>query len=433
MLTIGVQKVCISPPIRTPLGGYIAREGVSSGIHDNLYARAIVLKNKDTALAIISADLIGISEKVVKNVRKLVFDSTGIFPGNILVSTTHTHSGPDLLFGYQGLASNAYHEVLIHALAGAVYGAWLNPQTAELGVNQGWIEGIAVNRRNMENGIVDPQVGVLEAAWGKEQRAILVNYTCHPVVLGPDNLYITADYPGYMLRAVERALEGNVMAIFTNGAAGDINTGHSAELGAIGVPTSGRTYERAEKIGTMLAGEVIKVAEAMELKTETSLASHSKMVSLPLKSLPSKEVLEELLKTKKQHLQTMTKQGVPHETIAQTKIAKVYVELLLNQAKKTQASSSSGAVAVEIQVMRMGECAFVSFPGEMFVEIGLAIKKLSPFRHTYIIGYANGYQGYLLTKKAFSEGGYEAVVTNFAPESAEIIEKESVELLQSLY
>lgn len=432
MILAGLQRVNITPPIGTPLGGYAARKSVSEGIHDDLYATALVLQRGETTLALVVADLIGLPKEIVDKLRVAVQCSTGIPPENVLVAATHTHSGPDLLFGDQGLASKAYVEVLVDKLAGSVYAAWRRLWPATIGVGQGWIEGIGVNRRTADGTPVDPQVGVLRIDHNACPRGVLINYTCHPVVLGPENLLITADYPGYTVRVIERVFEEKVKVMFTNGAAGDINTGHSAELSALGEPIPGRTFERAEKLGTMLAGEVLKILEIIEPSTNVSIAVRTKEIFLPLKPLPSLEVAEAAVKEKKKILEELIQKGAPTEVITKAKVEKLYADILLKQAYERKKSPHDTVRSVELQAIKIKDCALLAFPGELFVEIGLTIKARSPFKYTYIVGYANGYVGYVPTKQAIEEGGYEAVATQFAPEAGDIIIEESLALLNSL-
>ena len=432
MIQAGLQRVNITPPVGTSLGGYAARKSVSQGIHDYLYATALVLQGKKVTLALVTADLVGLPQEVVEMVRVAVRSSTGIPPDNVLIAAIHTHSGPDLLFGNQGLASNAYVEVLADMLAGSVYAAWRSLKPAEVGVGQGWLEGIGVNRRTSTGTPVDPQVGVLRVDHDARPRGVLINYACHPVVLGPDNLFITADYPGYAVRVVERAFGGGLTAMFTNGAMGNVNPGHSAELSAIGAPIPGRTFERAEKLGTMLAGEVIKVMETIQPQEDFALASRRKVITLPLKPLPPREEVEGLVREKKRILREMIEKGAHQDEITRVKVEKLYAELLLKQVQEREEIFPLKALEVELQAVRIGDCALVAFPGEMFVEVGLAIKRRSPFPHTYIVGCANGYVGYLPTKEAFEEGGYETVTARFIAESSEIVKEESLALLNSL-
>ncbi|MBC7109123.1 MAG: neutral/alkaline non-lysosomal ceramidase N-terminal domain-containing protein [Methanomassiliicoccales archaeon] len=431
MVRVGLKRVNITPPIGTPLGGYIARKGVSQGIHDDLYANALVLESREVALALVTSDLIGLPQELVHKIRLNVQKLTGIPSNHVLVAATHTHSGPDILMGYQGMAPEAYVEVLMATIVGSVYAAWRNLHPGEIGVGQGWIEGIGKNRRTPTGTPVDPRVGVLTININKKLHGILINYTCHPVVLGPDNLFITADYPGYTVRVIERALEG-VMAMFTNGAAGDINTGHSAEHSALGERIAGRTFDRAEKLGTMLAGEVLKVLGMIEPNSNIAVAVRTREISLPLKPLPSLEEAEAFAKQKEQTLNELLRRKGPSELITKARVEKLYADLLLERVRKRSQHPHETFKYVELQAVRIGDCALLAFPGELFVEIGLEIKTKSPFKYTFIIGYANGYVGYVPTKQAFTEGGYEVVATDFAPEAHEIIVEESLELLNAL-
>ena len=220
--------------------------------------------------------------------------------------------------------------------------------------------------------------------------------------------------------------------MFTNGAAGDINTGHSAELSALGEKIPGRTFERAEKLGTMLAGEVLKVLETIEPSSNISIAARTKEVSLPLKPLPSLKEAEASAKEKERALNELTRKGGPAELITKAKIEKLYADILLKQVYERNKSSHDVIKRVELQAIRIGDCALLAFPGELFVEIGLEIKAKSPFKYTYIVGYANGYVGYVPTKQAFEEGGYEAVTAQFVPEASDIVVEESLALLNSL-
>jgi len=431
MIKAAFQKVNITPPIGTPLGGYAARKSVSQGVHDDLYAVAMVLQSGSDVLAVVTADLIGFPRDVVEKIRENVQRYADIPPTHVLIAASHTHSGPDLLFGYQGFASRAYVEVMIETIVGAVYASRKKLHPVDIGVGQGWLEGLGVNRRTSTGIPIDPSVGVLRIDCNKKPEGILINYTCHPVVLGPDNLLITADYPGYALRVIERVFEGKVIPMFTNGAAGDINVGHSAELSAIGETIPGRTFERAENLGMMLAGEVLRTLSKIEPNPGVSISANAKEVTLPFKSLPSLEEVERLAKHREKTLNELIQKGAPAEIIAKAKIEKLYAEILLQQVNERRQKSKE-LNPIELQAIKIGSCALITFPGELFVEIGLKIKEKSPFQHTYIVGYANGYVGYLPTKQAFEEGGYETIASHFAPESEEIVIEESLALLRSL-
>lgn len=433
MITIGLGKRIITPPIGTPLGGYAARKGTSQGVHDDLYVRSLVINTKKDTAAVIVGDVIGFPAELVRHIRTLIARQIIMKPETILIAATHTHSGPDLLFGHQGKISAVYLDTLIKNLVDSVCAAWQDRNLASIGIGRGAVQGIGVNRRTPNGQPVDSEVGIIRVDLENVGlRGIFVNYTCHPVVLGPDNLLISADYPGVTTRFIERVKGEGVVAMFTNGAAGDINTGHSAELSALGEKIPGRTFERAEKLGTMLAGEVLKVLETIEPCSNIPIAAMTKEISLPLKPLPSLKEAEASAKQKEQALTELIQRKAPSELVTKARIEKLYADLLLKQVHERSQRPHDGVKHVELQAIRIGDCALLAFPGELFVEIGLEIKAKSPFRYTYIVGYANGYVGYVPTKQAFEEGGYEAVTAQFAPETSDIVIEESLALLNSL-
>ena len=106
-----------------------------------------------------------------------------------------------------------------------------------------------------------------------------------------------------------------------------------------------------------------------------------------------------------------------------------YKALLYKKLHETQ----NRPVAVEQTCIAAGDAAFISFPGEMFTEIGKRIKAESPFASTYIIGLANGESGYLPTKKAVKEGGYAVDTREVGDEAEEIVVSQSLKLLEQVY
>jgi neutral ceramidase len=432
MIQLGMCKVNITPYVGCPLGGFAARKDVSQGIHDELYAKIVVIEECEPVV-LVSTDLLCIPAEVVNKIRGLAAQRIGSREECIAIASTHTHSGPELRPHEKEIASSAYVQNLIDDIAGGIYAAWRVREPARIGIGSGNIHGIGVNRRHPDGLPVDPEVGVLRFDFESGRLGgIFINYTCHPVVLGPDNLLISADYPGYTTHFIERIKGDGAIVMFTNGATGDINTGHSADLSALGYPIPGRTFERAEKLGTMLAGEVIKILETVELQSDVMVAAKRKIVSLKLKDLPPLEQAQNDVKAKQAALNQVLAEGADEETVIKAKVDKFYAELLLENVEQKANAPDMASLEIELQAIRIGHCALLTFPGELFVEIGLHIKQRSPFEQTYILGYTNGYIGYLPTVQAFQEGGYEAVSSRFTPESARVVEDESVELLRSL-
>jgi neutral ceramidase len=444
MVKAGFCSIDITPPVGTPMAGFAARAGVSRGIHDGLRATAIAFEGAAAAV-IVSADLIGIPAELVDAVRSQVERRTGIPGGAVMVATTHTHSGPALRPGFsgQGIASEHYIRTLVDDLAGAVCAAWESRRSAAIGSGSGTITGIGRNRRSADGLPVDPGVGVLRVLPDDgSPAAVLVNYACHPTVLGPDNLLISADYPGYARAFVEGCGGGDphdqpgasrgIVAVFTNGAAGDVNAGHSADLSALGYPIPGRTFERARSLGTMLGCEARRVMETIEPAHDATVRVASTTVILAGKALPPMDEAQDDLRRKEKALEQATRAGAAEELLIKAKVAALYARLLVHRIGESESNEASDSARVAIQGIRIGDAAFLAVPVELFVNIGLAVKRRSTLGRAFVVGYANGDLGYLPSLQAFDEGGYEVVSSTFAPDSARAIEEGLVQLLALL-
>ncbi len=216
MLLCGIASKDITPPVGYPLAGFAARKDTSKGIHDSLNAKAVVIESGST-VSIVTADLVSFPNAMVDEIREKASNMTDIPAHSIMLSTSHTHSGPSLddNYGGQGIAPDHYWKYLVDAVAGAIYEAWIDRSEARIGFSTGAVEGIGVNRRNPTGKPVDPQTAVMVIEQRKTlKKAIFVNYTCHAVVLGPDNLYITADYPGFAMRTLKKLMGGEPSLCF---------------------------------------------------------------------------------------------------------------------------------------------------------------------------------------------------------------------------
>jgi neutral ceramidase len=432
MLRAGWYRVAITPPIGTYLAGYDVRESPARGVHDELYARCLILKGASAAVAVLTTDALQLPAQFVEGVRTMVVRATGIPRDHILVSASHTHSGPDLEGEYTpGGPDRALADVWQRAVAGCAEAAWrrLGDAVVEFGV--GAVNGIGVNRRAASGEPVDPMVGVVSARAQDDARTcVLVNFTCHPVVLGSDNLLISADYPGYALRAIE-AVEGpGTTAMFTNGAVGDVNTGHSADLSGIGAPIPGRTFARARRLGHRLAGEAIKVLTGPTTPLGDPVRAIARRVLLPYRAGRSEVEAAAAVLAARREVDRLAASRAAQETITAAKIRRFHAELDLGVIRR-RATGTPG-VAAEFQALSIGHLALVTIPGELFVELGLDVKARSPFPHTLVIGLANGSVGYLPTREACALGGYESIATQFRPGTAEMVRDVCLEMLQDL-
>jgi neutral ceramidase len=426
-LRAGVGARIINPPLNSPMAGFFARTGGAIGVHDDLMAKAFVLEDEKCACAIVCLDIIHITLPRTQRIRSLVNRVTGIPVENIMISTSHNHSGPDL--DAPGCGEWAPH--FETQVADAVCEAWPCREDASLGVGIGTVTGIGVNRRGKNS--MDNSVGVLRVGRSDGRLlAILVNYTCHAVVLGPDNRLISADYPGYAQRYVKDMLGcEDVVVLFTNGAAGDINTGYSADASAIGGFIPGRTFERADALGKRLAGAVIETL--MTIKESEGVVID--VVACPWearyrKDLPTPEDTMERITRLTRRLDELKNENSGDAGSVQLDL--ICQKIILDNLTEIN-NSPTGKRLTETQGIRVGDAVYVSLPGEVFVELGLNIKAKSPFPYTITVGYANDYIGYVPTKEAFLEGGYEVSVSKFPPDIGEELKEAAISCLRRLH
>jgi hypothetical protein len=328
-----------------------------------------VVKRGDAAWALCSVDLLLVTAPTVAEIRAQVSQATGLAPAAVLVAASHTHSGP-----LEREAGN-WNRPIAAMIAEVILAAWANLQPARMGHGAGFLYGHSINRRWFDRP-VDPGVGVVRIDDPAGQLlGLVVNFACHPVVMGYDSFLISADYVGYATRAVERELGG--LCLFTNGGCADVNPlttqvkqqmeagrrfttmaptahyyGSADDAIAIG-DRAGGTFAEAEVIGLALAQEVGKVARG---------------------------------------LATQEPDGVPWSAQA-----------MINHLDE-------GEELLETQALGIGDFGLVSQPGEVFVESALATKaglRRLGYRYPWLVSYANDWRFYLAPKAAFAEGGYE--------------------------
>ncbi len=435
MLRAGFSKVCISPPIGAPLAGFAARHGVSEGIHDDLFARALVLANGEAVVALISVDLLALSSDFIKRVRDGIQRKTGIDPASVMIASTHTHAGPVTIttfFNPEESVDSAYMDSLAEAVEQSVTNAWLTRFPARVGVGDAKVDGVGVNRRTPDQRPIDEQVGIIKVDdLSGHPRAVLINYSCHPTVLGPDNLLVTGDFPNFAIEQIERNLGPDGFAMFVNGTQGNISMGHSSELSAIGVITPGRTFERAAELGHLLADATLVALPHITTSDAPTVNALTMPVNLPLKHYPPLEEAIKSLKDADELLARLTAEGAPPEQIMPAKTQRLYASITNFYAREAL-GLPDGHLAIELQGFRLGNAAFVAIPGEVFVEIGLTLKRQSPHM-TFVVGIANGYIGYLPTRQAYADGGYEVVSSKCQPEAADILIEKVVNLTEQLF
>jgi neutral ceramidase len=427
MLQAGAAKTDITPPVGMELTGFISRLQPSIGVHDPLYAKAVVLDDGKTKLAMVSCDLLALSRDSVKTARNAISNKTGIPHSNILIACTHTHSGPATVFLQNcGTVDKDWLPKLEQQIADTVIRANQELQPASLGYGIGTAD-INLDRRtlklpNHSPDMVDKSLGVIKIEHiNGEPMALILNYTCHPVVMAEKNRYFSADYPGAATAYLESNYPSEPVVLYFNGACGNINP-----------QIRGGTWEELTKLGEIIGKAAVAVIDTIATSDTCTISALSQNIELQLK-IPTIEGIEHELELFRNRAEELNESEV---------IAKKGNDAMIWWAEETldilKHKKKPDSVPLEIQVIKLGELNIAAIGGEVFCEIGLNIKQQTN-APTFIIGYANHDIGYIPTRKAFEEGGYEVTMAyryygNFMimRDADHIVESSVVHLIKSI-
>ena len=440
-LRVGAAEVDITPPISYRMAGYFD-ERISTGVHDPLHAKALVLQQGETRLALVFCDLLGLTLHVTTNARVRASQITGISASNIVISATHSHTGPlfddvrrqyfhEAAVASQG--SDPYEKIdypaqLIDRLVAVISQANANLKPAELQAGIATQPGLTFNRRYwMKNGKVvfnpgqlnpniirpagptDPDVGILLAREVGAERpfAGATVFAMHSDTVG-GTLY-SADYEYYVQQTLRQSFKPAFISGFALGACGDLNH--------INVEKKERTsgFDVAERIGQTLGRTVLEAAPNLPVARRPALASRSITLTVPLQSV-TPEQFEKAL--------AMVPKLGDTRTDFYARVAAVKVLDLHHRGS---------SITMEVQVFRLDkDTAIVCLPGELFSELGLAIKQASPFKRTLVMTICNDRPSYVPTRKAFIEGSYEVENSRVAPGIGEELVDTALKLLREL-
>ena len=411
MGTAGFHKVDITPEPGVPLAGFAARQGVSTGVHDRLFARALAIEHGGRTDVFVSVDVLGLAADFVRRVRAAITDRIDLPPESVMISSTHTHSAPvtvSTFFNPGEMLDRRYMDRLAEAIVEAVCVAWTRRAPAAVGVSSARVSGIGRNRRTDDGLPIDQEVGIIKVSPADGRPGgVLINHACHPTVLGPDNLLMTADFPAFAIERIESRLGEGSFALFVNGAQGNISMGHSSELSAIGIIAPGRTFERAEVLGNKLADAVLDVLPSIAVASEVSVSCAARVLHLPFNAYPPTAETARALDEAESELETLVHRGAAMDDIGAAKTRRLYASIRNFYAGEAR-MLPNGRLAVEIQAFRIGDALFAAVPGELFVEIALRLKR-SISHPVFIMGISNGYIGYIPNREAYASGGYEVV------------------------
>jgi neutral ceramidase len=431
-LEVGLAEVNITPPIGISLCGFGHRKNVAEAIHDDLFARALVLSHNGVRLAVVTADIISFAPDLVVRIRDLVSSATGIPQDHVLLNGSHSHSGPTVhAFRSMGERDAAYEDVLCRKVAGAVSMAVARLGPGALSQGRAPVR-IAHNRRQVRDGkmMLGHNPGGPEAPWVDVLRidrgqgdilGLLYATAAHPVNLR--HLAFSAEFPGYAARCISRNLNG-ATALFAQGCCGDINCNPMTN-----------DLETSVRLGEMLGAAALSATWSATPVDGAALGCAVRAIELP-QILPSVEEAETALELQQETVEKFRQdpEATPY-LIRQVEGQVGWAEDYLAAARKGSAPTQS----FEIQAMRVGNVALVAYPGEMFVDYQLTMDSDSPFDRTFSLGYTNGCIGYVPTAEEYPKGGYEVNsafhyygTLMIGPECEERIKTSTLELLTQL-
>lgn len=429
-LYAGACSADITPPPGVWMGGYAYRSSGCTGIRDELLARALVLDDGVSPLAIVSLDLIGLEVEQALRLRETISAATGIPVAAILVNCSHTHGGPlTQAFLTMGEPDAAYVSVLERKIVGVAVQAAGSVRPARVRVGAAPCQ-VGINRRQTTTGgtiigrncagPVDEQVRVIEVASPDGAAiAVVVHHACHGTTMGGDNLQITGDWPGAACRHLHRsAVPAEVPILFLQGCCGNIN------------PLRGGHFEMVERHGEAVARAAAAALAGAEAIPSPALGADMTMVSLPV--IPPPPVAD-------------CRAAVDHWTDAVARarldghVGRIlHEEGLLEYSKRELAWSEAGyhdPIDFEIQLLSIGRHQVLGMPVEPLVQYAIDFERQASGT-LMTLGYSNGVLAYLPTAADYESGGYEVTSAHryygrlmFSRECEELVRREAYRLL----
>lgn len=392
MIKIGAGEVNATPVLGKEIPGYFNVRN-ASGVLSDLYAKAIVIDDGKTVAAIAALDSLGGSFEMVKRARKLASEKTGIPEENILVHFTHSHTAAPVDLDLYGTKADAEcTEFSCMKIADAISIAFEKREEALVGSARGYEDGISFNRRfYMKNGTVkmnppfaspdivknegpkDTAVEVLriDSAETGKPLAVITNFSCHLDCVGGKEY--CGDYPSEMAKVIKRELGDSVVSLFLNGCCGDINHLDFTKPKYI-KPGHWR------KMGRILAYDVLSAREKADAGEIEGFEASYKYMKIDRRDVTA----DELSWAKK----TLADANTTH-------MDATYANDIIGLCDKVREPHN-----IPMQCIKIGDTAIVSVPGEVFTQIGLDIKSISPFEHTMTVELGNGNIGYVASELA---------------------------------
>ncbi len=386
----GVARTIITPKQSLWQAGYAARTHASEGTLHDLWAKAVALEDENGKRAVlVTSDLLGIPKAVSDRIRTDLQKSLNLSKAQIILNSSHTHSGPVLsnalvdiypLDASEQTKIDTYTRQLEAQLVQLVEEAFKKLESATLSAANG-VTRFQVNRRNNKEGALldqselqgpnDYAVPVLKITDASGTiKALVFGYACHNTVL--DQYQFSGDYAGFAQLEIEKAYP-EATALYFQGAGADQN------------PMPRRTVPLAKQFGRELAAAVQRVLDEPMRPLAPQLSVAYSEIDLALSPPPTQAELNKIISQNEPYQQRWARRMLAQQ-----------------QAGKPFPTS----YPYPVQVWRLGNQALFSFGGELVVAYALEVKKR--FGHeAFVLGYSNDVMAYIPSETILKEGGYE--------------------------
>ncbi|MEV0285684.1 hypothetical protein AB0H36_16350 [Kribbella sp. NPDC050820] len=393
-LLLAATSLDVTPPPGHRLDGYAARTATATGTADPLRATLIWLSTADDPGVLwLSLDAIAVGRDLVAELSAAAASAAGIPATRVVVSASHTHSGPSGWTGEIHPVIPAEREpALYQPLVAAVANASLPRQPVTASWRSVEVIGVGANRHR-KNGPHDNTAGVLALhSLEGSLEALLLDFACHPTTYGPENLQWSADWPGAARAALAPAVVG-----YLQGAAGDVSPRFTRR---------GRGAEEVARLGGLLAARVREALAGPGLELPQSApAIRRTTIDLPVRHVPPAEEAAVTVAA----AESAVRGGADHPSmrIAQTRLDGARGQALM------AAASLPESLELPISVVTLGEVCWANLPVELFALHGACLQADSTHPITRVVGYTDGYYGYIVDPSAAESGAYEALITFF--------------------
>lgn len=427
MLHAGATTIDISPRQPTALYGYPHVERVSTGIHDPLLATVIILQGEDATLVLGALDLLMIDPTYARRLRRAIAQVAGCDEAGVLISCTHTHSGPvtSQPLGWAGDPAvpppdPAYLEFVRTQMEAATAEAMAAAVPSELAWAAADATGVGGNRL-CDDGVTDPECGLLAIrnAASHEMMAMAAIYGMHPTVLHEDSTLVSADFPYYTRRHIQEHVGRAIPIAYHTAPCGNQSPRRFVDA---------QTFDEAERLGRKLGAVVVGALHGLSpdaWHSDVELDACLREVNLPRNRIRPLPEAQELLAQYLAHYERLKREGAPRVEVRTAECAvfgaEGTVSLARAQADGRLDEKLADYLPTEVQSLRVGDVDLMGLPGECFTEYALEIKRRAA-RRTLVISLTNGdLQGYIVTPEAVVAGGYEATNAVFAAECGSVL------------